>query len=89
MTITIHLPPATEERLRAQAVSSGKDVPTLVLEAVEAQLALAPLALAEILRPVHEEVTASGITDDDLDQLLKGSLAEARADRKAPKNGSS
>ena len=45
MTITITLPPATEQRLRAQAAATGKEISTLVLEAVETRLALAQLSL--------------------------------------------
>ena len=55
MTITINLPPATEEQLRAQAAATGKNISTLVVEAVEARLALAQLRLKDILAPVHAE----------------------------------
>jgi hypothetical protein len=40
MTITIDLPPATEALLRAQAEAMGKNISALVVEAVEARLAL-------------------------------------------------
>ncbi|HEX5443942.1 MAG TPA: hypothetical protein VFW87_08950 [Pirellulales bacterium] len=49
MTITIDLPPATEEQLRAQAEATGKNISTLVVEAVEARLALAQLPFKDIL----------------------------------------
>ena len=49
MTITITLPPATEQRLRAEAEATGKDVGTLVVEAVEARLSLAKLSLRDAL----------------------------------------
>jgi hypothetical protein len=35
-----------------------------------------PLTLAQILKPLREQVAVSGVTDDELDQLL----AEARKD---------
>jgi len=39
MTVTISLPPDSEARLREQAAAAGKDVSTLVREAVEEKLA--------------------------------------------------
>lgn len=82
MTITITLPPATEERLRAEAQATGKDISTLVLEAVEARLSLAQMSLRAILAPVHENFRRSGMTEAELDTLLTDALAEARAERK-------
>jgi hypothetical protein len=83
MTITITLPPATEDRLRAHAAATGKDVGTLIVEAVEARLSLAPLRLGEILAPVQADFRASGMTDAELDALLQKSLDEVRSQRKA------
>jgi hypothetical protein len=81
MTITITLPPATEQRLRAQAQATGKDVGTFVLEAVEARLSLAKLSLRDILAPVHEDFRKSGMTEAELDTLLQDALSQARAER--------
>jgi hypothetical protein len=39
MTVTISLPAVTEELLRSRAATSGKDVSTLILEAVEEKFA--------------------------------------------------
>jgi hypothetical protein len=39
MTVTISFRPDTEAKLREQAVATGKDVPTLVVEAVEEKFA--------------------------------------------------
>jgi predicted DNA-binding protein len=88
MTITITLPPPTEERLRAQATATGKDVSTLVLEAVEARLATSQETFREILAPIHEEVRRSGMTDSQIDAILADELATARVERKSrPGNG--
>ena len=81
MTITITLPPATEERLRAQSEATGKNISTLVIEAVEARLSLAQLSLRDILAPAHADFHASGITEGDLDTLLQESLDESRLER--------
>jgi hypothetical protein len=82
MTITIDLPPATEDRLRAQAAATGKDMGTLVVEAVDARLSLAQLNLRTILAPVHEDFRNSGMTEPELDALLDDALSESRAERK-------
>lgn len=84
MTIKITLPPATEERLRAEAQATGKDLGTLVVEAVEARLSLAQLRLRDILAPAHEDFRTSGMGDADLDALLKDALSESRAHRVDP-----
>jgi len=82
MTITITLPPATEERLRAEAEATGKNINTLVAEAVEARLSIAQLKLREILAPVHGDFQRSGMTEEELDSLLKGSLEAVRSGRR-------
>jgi hypothetical protein len=83
MTITITLPPATEERLRAQAEATGKNISTLVLEAVEARLSFAHLSLRDILSPVHGDFERSGMTGAALDTLLETSLDAARSERQS------
>lgn len=40
MTITVPLSPETESKLHERAAATGKDVPTLIREAVEEKLAL-------------------------------------------------
>ncbi len=84
MTITITLPPATEERLRAQSEATGKNISTLVVEAVEARLSLARLSLRDILAPAHADFHGSGMTEAELDALLQGSVDEARSERRSP-----
>jgi predicted transcriptional regulator len=83
MTITITLPPETEERLLAQAEATGKNISTLVVEAVEARLSVSQLSLREILAPAHADFQRSGMTEAGLDTLLKKSRDEARAERRS------
>lgn len=83
MTITIHLPPATEKQLRAQAEATGKNISTLVVEAVEARLALAELRFKDILAPVHAQFHRSGMSEVQLNALLEESLEKARAERRS------
>jgi hypothetical protein len=83
MTITINLPPATEDRLRAQAEATGKDLSTLVVEAIEARFALTQLSLRDILIPVHEDFRKSGMTAAELDSFLQDTLAKDRSERQS------
>ncbi|HEY2251832.1 MAG TPA: hypothetical protein VGH74_12255 [Planctomycetaceae bacterium] len=81
MTITITLPQSTEERLRAQAEALGKNINTLVVEAVEARLSLSQLSLRDVLAPAHADFQRSGMNDAELNTLLQDALDEVRARR--------
>lgn len=83
MTITIDLPPATAEKLQSRALAVGKDVETLIKEAIEAKLVISGLTFREILEPLHKEVEASGISEHDLTALVDSEVAAMRAERKA------
>jgi hypothetical protein len=83
MTITIDVPPDTEEQLRAQSEATGKTIDVLVLEAVQARLALAQIQFGVILDPVHADFRRSGMTEDELDTLLEDSLKASRQARQA------
>ncbi len=83
MTLMIDLPAEMERKLLARAAATGKDVATLVREAVEEKLRTPLPTFAEILAPVHEDFRRSGMTEAELDTLLEGALAEARKERRA------
>ncbi|MSR55976.1 MAG: hypothetical protein EXS09_22295 [Gemmataceae bacterium] len=83
MTITINLPPATLDQLKAEAQAAGKDVETVVREAVESKLARRKRTFAEILKPVHDGVDASGMSEDDVDTLLRTELKAVRDERRS------
>jgi hypothetical protein len=53
MTLTLDLPKETEQKLLARAAATGKDVATLVTEAVEEKLRAAVPTFTEILAPVQ------------------------------------
>ena len=82
MTITIDFPPEVETKLLARAAETGKDVSTLVREAVAEQLLTAPPTFQEILAPVHEDFRRSGMREADLDHLLEATVAEVRRERR-------
>ena len=83
MTLTINLPPATLEQLKAEAQASGKDVETVVREAVDAKLARRKRTFAEILKPIHDAVEASGMSEGDVDELIDTELKAVRAERRS------
>ena len=83
MTITINLPAATLEQLRAEAQATGKDVETVVREAVETKLARRKQTFAEILKPIHDAVEASGLSEQEVESLVDKELKAVRAQRRS------
>jgi hypothetical protein len=81
MTFTLKLAESEEQRLAQQAQAAGIDVQTYVERIVRAAASRPPLD--EMLRPVHEAFAASGMTDDDLGDLLEQAKHEMRAQRHA------
>ena len=74
MEIIITVPEEVERILEQRAAASGQDVKELVEDMVKDQ-ALRP-TLDEILAPVRKEFTASGMTENEMDELIR---AERRA----------
>ncbi len=74
MEITITVPEEVERALEQRAAASGQDVKELVEDIVKEQ-ALRP-TLDEILAPVRKEFAESGMTENELDELIR---AERRA----------
>lgn len=83
MTITINLPPATLDQLKAEAQATGKDVETVVREAVEARLAFRQKTFAEVLKPIHDAVEASGMSEEAVEELIDQELQAVRAARRS------
>lgn len=83
MSITIQLPPATEEWARAEAEAAGMDIGAFIAEAVEARRSLAQLSFRDILGPVHDDFRQSGMSESGLDSLLAEELSRSRSERKS------
>jgi uncharacterized protein (DUF1778 family) len=82
-TLTLTLPPEMKRKLRACAAASGQDVATFALQAIQEKLQTTPLpTLDERLAPLRQEFRASGMTDDELYDLLKEARDEARRERR-------
>jgi hypothetical protein len=80
-----HDQPATGSRGAASrsGEATGKSISTLVVEAVEARLALTQLRFKDILAPVHAEFRRSGMSAAELNTLLEESLEKARSERRS------
>jgi hypothetical protein len=83
MTITVNLPPATIEELKAEAAATGKDVEKLVREAVETKLARRKRTFAEVLKPIQDAVGESGMSEDAVEALLDKELKAVRKERRS------
>jgi hypothetical protein len=82
MPLKLGLAPATLKKLEAEARATGKDVQTIVGEAVQGRFAERRRTVAEILKPVHDAVDASGMSESGLEKLADQAVADFRAERR-------
>jgi len=80
MTLTLNLAEKDEQRLTEKARAAGVDVQTYVERIVRA--AACRPALDEALRPVREAFQKSGMTDNELGDLLEDAKHKMRAVRR-------
>jgi hypothetical protein len=89
MTVTIDLSPDEERRLQERAAQLGQDLTAYLHRLIRENLDATPPArsrtFAEILAPVHEDFRKSGMTEEELDTLLREALSESRAERRQGK----
>jgi hypothetical protein len=76
MTLSVQVPKPVEERLAAKARAAGLDVPTYAARLLERD-ARSP-TLLEISGEVFEKFKQSGMTDDELGEVLEKEKHEAR-----------
>ena len=81
-TLSISLPPETEAKLRKRAAAAGQDLPTYVAHLVTC-LAEPPTPVEELSGPVYQRFLESGMSDDELGELLERAKHEMRAERRA------
>ena len=84
MTVKLSLTPEEERMLVARATEKGQDVANYLRALVEEDLKQSP-TFSQILAPIHEDFRRSGMTDQELETLLEGELAEVRKERAAAK----
>lgn len=89
MTVTLELEPEVEKTAAEQAKAEGlpltKYVESVVREAIfkrQRVQQLAEKSFDEILQPFRAEVEASGISDDELDNLFQQARHEASQSRR-------
>ncbi len=83
MTITVDLSPATLDRVKAEAEAAGKDVETVVREAVEVKMALSHVSFHDVLKPINEAIAESGMAPEEAEAFLADELKAMRAERKS------
>lgn len=84
MTITIDLPSEVETALQKKATADGKDVQNFIEDSLR-KLALQP-SLEEILAPIRKNFEESGMSEEDLDNLIE-SERQAMWEEKNGKRG--
>jgi predicted transcriptional regulator len=77
MTLTISLPPAVEAILREQAAVTGKDITTLVREAVEQRFAL-PQSEQAVVEKWSSQGKTRSMTPADREQAWQAWVAHLR-----------
>ena len=83
MTIEVPIPDDMIPRLEQKARSAGLDREQYVRALVSRELC-GPRTFDEILGGFREEVTASGISDSELDQLFDSARRDSLAQHKNP-----
>jgi hypothetical protein len=82
LPLTLRLSEGAREKLAERAAASGTDVAGYVSTIVE-QNTQKPLSLEAISGPIFQRFLESGMTDDQLGDLLEKEKHEARAQRRA------
>lgn len=71
MTLTIELPADTERLLSTRAQAAGKTVEEYTRELLVKLAKAPPRPWAEIVAPIAADFAASGMTEEDLDNLVE------------------
>jgi hypothetical protein len=81
MTLTLNLADQDVERLAQKAHAAGVDVQTYVERLVHS--AASSPSLDDVLRPIREAYRASGMSEDELGDLLEEAKHHMRHERRA------
>jgi pantoate kinase len=81
MVLQVPISPETEAKLKAKAAVAGVDVPTFAARALER--VVSKPSLEEVLAPLREEFERTGMSEDELVDLLEAAKHEMRAERRA------
>lgn len=81
MTLQILLAPETEKKLRQLAEAAGQDVVSYAAHLLDDAIAMP--TVNEALAPVRQSFAATGMTDDELADLLEKAKHDIRHNRRA------
>jgi plasmid stability protein len=85
MTLTLQLPPETEQKLKERAAEAGQSAEDLALKLLTEALGVNGVSQGqsfdEILAPVRKGWEESGLSDDQVDQLFDDALKKVRAEK--------
>lgn len=76
-TITITLPSELERVIAGRATASGKKLEEYALDVLRRDAELPDLR--ELFADVRDQIEASGVSDDELDEQIEAAVAEVRA----------
>jgi hypothetical protein len=80
MTLTLQIPDEEQRLLAQKAADAGLDVQSYVERIVRVAAARPPID--EVLRPIREAFRASGMSDEELSDLLEKAKDEMRIERR-------
>jgi hypothetical protein len=86
MVLSISISAAAEAKLKAKAAAAGVDVETYAARHLEL-MAAQPKSLKELSGPIADEFSRSGMTEDELSDLLESEKHASRTDRRNKRAG--
>ena len=87
MVLSLSISNQTEAALKAKASAAGVDLPTYVLGLIE-QSTRSPLSIQEISGPVAGDFAKTGMTEDELGDVLENAKHQMRAEKRNPRGTS-
>ena len=83
MVLSLSISPEAEAKLKAKAAAAGVDLNTFASKSLE-RIATRP-SLDEVLAPLRAEFDQSGMTEEELVNLLEQTKHEVRAEEQSRK----
>jgi pyruvate carboxylase len=79
--VTLKLSDGARSKLVKQAAESGRDISAVASDLIER--AVSQPSVDEVLAPFRKQVAQSGMSDNELDDFLRGELEAHRREKKA------
>ena len=79
--VTLRLSDQARAKLAEQAAKNGQDISAVASDLIE-QAVTRP-SIAEIMAPVWKQAAESGMSDEELDDFLRGELEAHRREKRA------